>query len=155
VNGAVDGGRNVWYVRRLHHVAVAHDGHGPTEDAVRSFLGPATHTEEGPGFLERMYDAGDCSVQTLEATGDGVVERFLQKRGPGLHHIAFEVDAIDHALADLTSAGVPLIDREARAGGMGTRIAFLHPSAFGGVLVELVEESRPPAVAGSVDEGGS
>ena len=53
------------------------------------------------------------------------------------------VDAIDAALDDLAERGVPLIDREARAGGMGTRIAFLHPSAFGGVLVELVEESPP------------
>ena len=144
--------RKAWSLGKLHHVAVAHDGHGPTEDAVRSFLGPAAHTEEGPGFRERMYDAGGCSVQTLEATGDGVVERFLGKRGPGLHHIAFEVDEIDVALADLTAAGVPLIDREARAGGMGSRIAFLHPSAFGGVLVELVEGPRPPAAAGSVDE---
>lgn len=151
----MNGARNAWHVRRLHHVAVAHDGHGPTEDAVRSFLGPATHTEEGPGFLERMYAAGGCSVQTLEATGDGVVERFIDTRGPGLHHIAFEVDAIDAALAELAAAGVPLVDREARAGGTGTRVAFLHPSAFGGVLVELVEESRPPAAAGSVDEGGS
>ena len=150
-----NGQRNGWSVRKLHHVAVAHDGRGPTEDAVRSLLGPATHTEDGPGFLERMYDAGGCSLQTLEATGDGVVERFLDKRGPGLHHIAFEVDSIEVALANLGAAGVPLIDHEARAGGMGTRIAFLHPSAFGGVLVELVEESRPSLTDGSSDEGGS
>ncbi|MGZ4137788.1 MAG: VOC family protein, partial [Actinomycetota bacterium] len=65
---------------------------------------------------------------------------FLDRKGPGLHHVAFAVDAIDAALADLGARGVSLIDREARPGGMGTRIAFLHPSATGGVLVELVEE---------------
>ena len=59
--------------------------------------------------------------------------------------MALEVDAIDVALADLLERGVPLIDHEARAGGMGTRIAFLHPSACGGVLVELVEEASPNA----------
>ena len=87
-----------------------------------------------------MYPAGNAYVQTLEAEGDGLVQRFLDRRGPGLHHVAFAVDAIDTALADLDARGVSLIDREARPGGMGTRIAFLRPSATGGVLVELVEE---------------
>jgi methylmalonyl-CoA/ethylmalonyl-CoA epimerase len=128
-----------WRVRRLHHVAIAHGEDATCEDAVGSFLGPAEHTEDGPGFVERMYAAGGAFVQTLETTGPGVVQRFLDKRGPGLHHLAFEVDSIDAALRDLASRDVPLIDREARAGGMGTRIAFIHPSAFGGVLVELVE----------------
>ena len=104
------------------------------------FLGAPAHAEHGPGFLERMYPAGGAFVQTLEAEGDGLVQRFLDRRGPGLHHVAFAVDAIDAALADLDARGVSLIDREARPGGMGTRIAFLHPSATGGVLVELVEE---------------
>jgi methylmalonyl-CoA/ethylmalonyl-CoA epimerase len=78
-------------------------------------------------------------VQTLEATGEGVVQRFLDRRGPGLHHVAFEVDRIDAAVESLRARGVRLVDEEPRAGGMGTRIAFVHPSAFGGMLVELVE----------------
>ncbi|HEX6845229.1 MAG TPA: VOC family protein, partial [Actinomycetota bacterium] len=57
------------------------------------------------------------------------------------HHLALEVDTIDAALVDLAARGVPLIDRSARPGGNGTRIAFLHPTAFGGVLVELVVEA--------------
>jgi len=84
---------------------------------------------------------GDAYLQTLEASGDGVVQRFLDARGPGLHHVALEVDGIDAALAALRDRGVRLVDREARAGGMGTRIAFVHPSAFGGMLVELVESA--------------
>ena len=103
-------------------------------------LGAARAREHGPGFLERMYPVGGSYVQTLEADGDGVVQRFLDRRGPGLHHVAFTVDAIDAALADLEARGVR-VDRPARAtGGMGTRVAFVHPSAIGGMLVELVEE---------------
>jgi methylmalonyl-CoA epimerase len=89
-----------------------------------------------------MYPAGDAFVQTLEADGEGVVQRFLDRRGPGLHHVAFQVDAIDAALRDLQDRGVRLIDQTSRPGGMGTRIAFLHPSAAGGVLVELVEDAE-------------
>jgi methylmalonyl-CoA/ethylmalonyl-CoA epimerase len=137
-----------WRVTGLHHVAIAHGDDPVCEDALASLIGSADHTEEGPGFVERMYVLGASYVQTLEANGDGVVQRFLDRRGPGLHHMALEVDAIDAALADLRERGVPLIDREARVGGMGTRIAFLDPSAFGGVLVELVEgtpeDARPP-----------
>ena len=87
-----------------------------------------------------MYPAGEAFVQTLEADGDGPVQRFLERRGPGLHHVAFRVDTIDAALRDLQTRGVPLIDEAPRPGGMGTRIAFLHPTAAGGVLVELVEQ---------------
>jgi methylmalonyl-CoA/ethylmalonyl-CoA epimerase len=132
-----------WRVTGLHHVAIAHGKDPVCENALTSLIGPADHTEEGPGFIERMYELGPSYVQTLEADGEGVVQRFLDNRGPGLHHMALEVDVIDAALVDLRERGVPLIDGEAREGGMGTRIAFLHPSAFGGVLVELVE--RTPA----------
>ena len=141
-----------WRVIGLHHVAIAHDDDPTCETALTSLIGPPAHTEEGPGFLERMYELGPTAVQTLEATGDGIVRRSLDKRGPGLHHLAFEVDAIDRALADLAGRGVQLIDREARAGGMGTRIAFVHPAAFGGVLVELVEE---PTRANASTGGGN
>ena len=91
-----------------------------------------------------MYPVGEAYVQTLQATGEGVVQRFVDRRGPGLHHLAFAVEGIDAAVADLRGRGVRLVDDEPRPGGMGTRIAFVHPSAFGGLLVELVE---PPAVA--------
>jgi methylmalonyl-CoA epimerase len=133
-----------WRVIALHHVAMAHGGDPVCEDAMTMLLGAPAHAEEGPGFLERMYPVGESYVQTLEAEGDGLVQRFLDRRGPGLHHVAFTVDAIDAALADLEARGVALIDREARAGGMGTRVAFLHPSATGGVLVELVEPGDQP-----------
>jgi methylmalonyl-CoA/ethylmalonyl-CoA epimerase len=136
-----------WRVLALHHVAIAHGDDPTCEDLFTGLLGEPSHTEKGPGFLERMYPADGAFVQTLEADGDGVVQRFLDKRGPGLHHVAFRVDAIDAALADLHGRGVALLDERARPGGMGTRIAFLHPSAAGGVLVELVEDAREDRAA--------
>lgn len=132
---------SAWRVTALHHVAMAHGDDAVCEDAMTMLLGGPTHSEHGPGFLERMYPVGGSYVQTLEADGDGSVQRFMDRRGPGLHHVAFTVDAIDAALADLEARGVALIDRHARTGGMGTRVAFLHPSATGGMLVELVEET--------------
>ena len=137
-----------WRVLSLHHVAVARGDDATGEAFFASLLGSLPHTEKAPGFVERMYPTGDAFLQTLEADGDGVVQRFLDKRGPGLHHVAFRVDALDTALADLRERGVRLIDEVARAGGMGTRIAFVHPSATGGVLVELVQD---PAERGPAD----
>ena len=129
-----------WHITTLHHVAIAHGSDPVCEDALTSLLGLPGHIEDGPGFIERMYGVGESYVQTLEENGEGVVRSFLDRRGPGLHHVAFGVNAIDAALDDLRARGVRLIDDTARPGGMGTRIAFVHPSAMGGVLVELVEE---------------
>jgi methylmalonyl-CoA/ethylmalonyl-CoA epimerase len=129
-----------WRVTGLHHVAVAGGEDLAGEQLFASLLGEPVHTEEGDGFTERMYEVGGPFLQTLEAGDDGVVRRFLDKRGPGLHHVAFVVDHLDDALDDLEERGVRLIDRAPRSGGMGTRVAFLHPSAAGGVLIELVED---------------
>jgi methylmalonyl-CoA/ethylmalonyl-CoA epimerase len=136
-----------WRIVGLHHVAFAHGpGSGP-EDALCRYLDVTGVEEPGPGFVERMFPVGEAFVQTLEASGDGVVQRFLDTRGPGLHHVAFQVLGIDAALDALRTDGVRLVDQRARAGGMGTRIAFVHPSSFGGMLVELVE-AAPVASTG-------
>lgn len=128
-----------WSVTGLDHVAFAH-ANPLVRDALEGLLGLAAgECEEGPGFCERMVEVGDCSLQLLESTGAGVVETFLERRGPGLHHVALRVDHIEKALADLSAHGVRLIDAVPRAGGQGARIGFIHPREFGGLLVELVE----------------
>lgn len=128
-------------IRRIHHVAIAHGAESPLGAMLSGPCGlRVDHAEDGPGFVERMWPVGDSHVQTLEATGDGVIQRSLDSRGPGLHHIAFEVDDVAEALAELRHAGIRLVDEQPRPGGAGTTIAFVHPSAFGGVLVELVSE---------------
>ena len=133
-----------WRVTGLHHVAFAHGADGP-ERQLAELLGlHVSHEEEGPGFVERMFPVDRSYLQTLEASGEGVVERFVDRRGAALHHVALEVDEIDAAVEDLRGRGVRLVDERPRRGGMDTRIAFIHPSSFGGLLVELVERPAQP-----------
>jgi methylmalonyl-CoA/ethylmalonyl-CoA epimerase len=133
-------------VEGVHHVAFAHDAASPVLDALRELLDlEVAHVEPGAGFIERMLPTGDgCHVQLLEACGPGVVDKFIERRGPALHHLAFAVIGLDELLAELKDRGVRLVDETPRLGGMGTRVAFIHPSVFGGLLVELVEEPGPP-----------
>ena len=96
-----------------------------------------------PGFTERMLPAGEGYLQLLEATGPGVVQRFTGQRGAGLHHVAFAVSSLDAAVADLRARGVRLAGEAPRPGGGGSRIAFIHPAAAHGLLIELVEPPAP------------
>ncbi len=82
---------------------------------------------------------GETSLELISPRGNDGLERFLEKRGPGLHHIALEVEGIEEALALLKGLGVPLLDESPRKGARGHKVAFLHPKATGGVLIELVE----------------
>lgn len=130
-------------LREVHHVGIAC---ADLEVEVARFgaacgLEPA-HRErvEDQGVEEVMFDLGATSVQLLGALGSETpVGRFLARRGPGLHHVAYVVDDIIVALAHLRERGARLVDESPRAGSRGTRIAFVHPSSMGGVLVELVE----------------
>ena len=79
------------------------------------------------------------SIELITPKGNEGLERFLAKRGPGIHHIAVEVEGIEEALTTLKALGVALIDETPRRGARGHKVAFLHPKATGGVLVELVE----------------
>lgn len=89
-----------------------------------------------------LLPVGETSLELISPRGNEGLERFLEKRGPGLHHIALEVEGIERALATLKALGVPLIDEIPRKGARGHKVAFLHPKATGGVLVELVEPDR-------------
>ena len=97
-------------------------------------------TVESQGVEAVLLDIGEGHVELLRPLGpDTAVGKFLDKRGPGLHHVAYAVGDIDAALASLSEAGVELIDSEARVGIRGSRVAFLHPRSTGNVLTELVE----------------
>ena len=90
-----------------------------------------------------MMPIGESRIELLEATSaDSPISKFLDKRGPGIHHIAVRVDDIRAALADLKSKGVRLIDEEPRKGSGGCLVAFVHPSSTDGVLLELVQKAR-------------
>ena len=91
-----------------------------------------------------LLPVGDTSLELVAPRGNAGLERFLDKRGPGLHHVAIEVDHIEEAIALLTALGVPLIDASPRKGARGHKVAFVHPKATGGVLVELLETRAQP-----------
>jgi methylmalonyl-CoA/ethylmalonyl-CoA epimerase len=83
---------------------------------------------------------GESEVELLESTApDGPIAKYLEKKGEGIQHIAFRVANIDEALAELKAKGIQLIDEKPRKGAGGARIAFIHPKATSGVLVELCE----------------
>jgi methylmalonyl-CoA/ethylmalonyl-CoA epimerase len=103
---------------------------------------PLVHRETvaSQGVEAALLDVGDSHVELLAPLGgDTPVGRFLASRGPGLHHVAYRVDDVDSSLEQLRAAGVRLIDEAPRNGIRGSRVAFLHPSATGGVLTEIVE----------------
>lgn len=92
------------------------------------------------GVRVAMLPIGDTHVELLEALSpDSSVAKFISKRGPGIHHIAVQVDDINASLADLKSKGARLIDETPRIGAGGCLIAFVHPSTTNGVLLELVQ----------------
>jgi len=87
-----------------------------------------------------FFPIGDTEIELLESTDpDGPIAKFIEKRGEGIQHIAFRVENIEEALEELKKQGIQLIDQKPRTGAGGARIAFLHPKATGGVLIELCE----------------
>jgi len=87
-----------------------------------------------------FFPVGESEVELLESTEpDGPIAKYIDKKGQGIQHVAFRVDNIDQALAELKERGVRLIDETPRQGAGGAKIAFLHPKATNGVLVELCE----------------
>ncbi len=104
------------------------------------FEGAETVTEQK--VTTAFFPVGESEVELLESTSpDGPVAKFIEKKGTGFQHVAFRVENIEEALAELKAKGVQLIDQQPRKGAGGAKIAFLHPKATGGVLVELCERS--------------
>ena len=126
---------------RIAHIGIAVRGLDELAHFYRDVLGmPETPLADADGARIVGLVAGDSLVELLEAdTPDSPIARFVAKRGPGIHHVCFAVDDLDEALRRCRDAGVRLIDETPRIGAEGKRIAFLHPSTTGGVLVELSE----------------
>jgi len=130
-------------IKRIHHVAIV------VEDiqAVLGFWGNAlglelTHTEQVPEQQAKIacFPTGESEIELVEPTSDtSGMARYLTKRGPGMHHICFEVDNLTEVLSVLKAQGIRLIDETPRIGGGGKQIAFIHPESTQGVLVELCE----------------
>ncbi len=128
---------------RIDHVGVAvEDLDGALALYGDRLAMPTAHREtvEEQGVEAVLLDVGDSHVELLCPLGpDTPVGRFLAKKGPGLHHVAYGVKDIEETLEQLNGQGVRLIDQTPRPGIRGSRVAFLHPAATGGVLTEIVQ----------------
>ena len=130
---------------KIDHIGIATRGIEESLGFWRDALGlEVKHTEtvEEQGVRVAMLPVGEPRVELLEPTGpETPVGKFLEKRGPGIHHVAVRVADIRATLARLKAVGARLIDEEPRVGAGGCLVAFVHPSASGGVLLELVEHA--------------
>lgn len=126
----------------IHHIGVAVADLDEAVATYTSLLGAGVEAREtiaSQGAEAVALHVGDSRVELLAPlAADTPVGRFLARRGPGMHHIAYEVDDLDEELARLDGEGVQLVDREPRLGLYGLQVAFIHPDAVHGVLTELV-----------------
>lgn len=138
-------------IKKIDHVAICVKDVDESIAKYKQVLGlePAVREVVASQKTEAvLLPIGETSLELISPRGNDGLEKFLEKRGPGLHHIAVEVEGIEQALLTLKALGVPLIDETPRKGARGHKVAFLHPKATGGVLVELVEPDEGHASDG-------
>jgi methylmalonyl-CoA/ethylmalonyl-CoA epimerase len=129
-------------VKKIDHVAICVNDIDAAAAKWREVLGLEATVREVVASQKTeamLLPVGETSIELISPKGNEGLAKFLEKRGPGLHHVAVEVEGIEAALELLKGLGVPLIDETPRRGARGHKVAFVHPKATGGVLVELVE----------------
>jgi len=130
-------------ILKIDHLGIAVNSIEDGKNIWAEALGLAfegSETVEEQKVITAFFPVGESEVELLESTApDGPVAKFLEKKGEGIHHIAFRVENIEAALEELKEKGIRLIDEKPRKGAGGKKIAFLHPKATNGVLVELCE----------------
>ncbi len=128
---------------KIDHIGVAVNDMDAARGLWESILGlsfDGKETVEAQKVTTGFLPVGESEVELLESTSpDGPVAKFIEKRGEGFQHVAFRVENIEEALAELKEKGVKLIDEKPRMGAGGAQIAFLHPKSTNGVLVELCQ----------------
>lgn len=126
---------------RIAHIGVAVPDLAAVIPFYRDILGLVPRpTETADGATIVSFPLGESDVELLQPlTPESPVARFLEKRGPGIHHVCYRVPDLTAALAACRAAGYRLVDEVPRSGAHGKRIAFLHPKSTGGVLIELTE----------------
>lgn len=130
-------------VLKIDHLGIAVNNLDEGQKFWTDIMGLAlegSETVEEQKVTTAFLPVGESEVELLESTApDGPIAKFIERKGEGMQHVAFRVEDIDAALAELKEKGVRLIDEKPRRGAGGARIAFLHPKATNGVLVELCE----------------
>jgi methylmalonyl-CoA/ethylmalonyl-CoA epimerase len=132
-------------ILKIDHLGIAVNSINDGQNFWSDILGlefEGAETVEEQKVKTAFFPVGESEVELLESTApDGPVAKFIDKKGQGFQHVAFRVANIDEALEELKAKDVQLIDQTPRIGSGGARIAFLHPKATGGILVELCERS--------------
>jgi len=130
-------------ILKIDHLGIAVNSIDEGKNFWSDILGlsfDGTETIDAQKVTTAFFPVGESEVELLESTApDGPAPKYIEKRGQGIQHIAFRVENIEAALDELKEKGVKLIDEKPRKGAGGAKIAFLHPKATGGVLVELCE----------------
>jgi len=131
-------------IRKIAHLGVAVKDIEETEKFYSDVLGLKIHDRENLKEIKASFiPVGDTAIELLQSTTpEGVLSKFIEKKGEGIHHIAYHVDDIEKTLEDLKAKGIPLIDEKPRRGAHNSKVAFLNPKGTYGVLVELVEPDK-------------
>lgn len=131
-------------IRKIAHIGVAVQNLSDAEKFYTDVLSLNVSDREQHGELKASFlPIGDTRIELLQSTtSEGLISKFIEKKGEGIHHIAYEVDDIEKTLAHLQSKGIQLIDKQPRKGAHNSRVAFVNPKSSFGILVELVEPER-------------
>ena len=131
-------------IQKIAHIGVAVKNIEEVEKLYAEVLNlPVRGREESQENKVAFIPVGDTSIELLQGmTPDAPIARFVEKKGEGIHHIAYQVDNIEKALEEMKAKGVALIDEKPRRGAHNSQIAFLHPKGTYGVLIELVEPGK-------------
>ena len=128
----------------IEHIGIAVENQKDTSSFWSDILQIVhTHTErvKSEGVNTRIFDTGKGKIELLNSISkDSPIRKFLEKRGPGIHHICLEVDNINQAILELKDSKIEILNDEPSIGAEGFKIVFIHPKSTGGVLVELAEK---------------
>lgn len=139
-------------LKKIYHLGIAVRSLKETVPFYRDTLGlELSGVEEVPeyGVKVAFLEIGESKVELLEPIGDGMIARFLKEHGPGIHHVAYEVDDLAAAIRHLESTGVKMMDRTPRPGAHGALVAFVDPSSSHAVVTELCQLPHSPHVRSS------
>ena len=128
-------------MKKIDHIGIAVNSLEESIPLYRDVMGMHLHAVEEVAEQKvkvAMFEVGDVHIELLEPTSpDSPIAKYLEKNGPGMHHICYEVEDVDASLGEMGAKGVRLIDQASRPGAGGKRVGFLHPKSTGSVLVEL------------------
>jgi methylmalonyl-CoA/ethylmalonyl-CoA epimerase len=131
-------------IKKISHIAIANADENQAKTLYGDILGlnyAGSEKVEREGVNTHFFQVGESNIEVLEPTGpETPVGKFLERKGPGLHHLALEVEDLDAYVVKLKEAGIQLLSDEPKLGAHNMRIIFIHPKSAGGVLIELSEK---------------